>query len=180
MTHWIEKPRQASQSIFLFFFFFGLFRVVPATYGSSQARGWIPGCWPTPQQCGIPAASAIYTTAPAHSNTGSLMHWVRPGIEPKSLRILVRFITTEPQWELQHIPFLFPVSGPIWDALLANSDYIYWDSGCSHSEMRKPGERLDWGWETDKWALLSHFILVSLFLSFKMSRVGLMPLRKGC
>ena len=40
-----------------------------------------------------------YTTA--HSNTGSLTHWVRPGTEPVSSRMLVRFFSTEPRQELQ-------------------------------------------------------------------------------
>ena len=40
-----------------------------------------------------------YTTA--HSNSGSLTHWVRPGIQPTSSWILVGFVTTEPQRELQ-------------------------------------------------------------------------------
>ena len=39
-----------------------------------------------------------YTTA--HSNAGSLTHWVRPGIEPTSSWVLVGFITAEPQQEL--------------------------------------------------------------------------------
>ena len=39
-----------------------------------------------------------YTTV--HGNAGSLTHWVRPGIEPMSSWILVRFVTTDPQWEL--------------------------------------------------------------------------------
>ena len=55
-------------------------------------------CWPTPQQLEIQAASATYTTA--HGNAGSLTHWVRPGIKPKSSWILVRFATAEPWWEL--------------------------------------------------------------------------------
>ena len=42
----------------------------PAAYGGSQARGHQPT--PEPQQCGIRAASATYTTA--HGNTGSLTH----------------------------------------------------------------------------------------------------------
>ena len=33
-------------------------------------------------------------------NTRSLTHWLRLGIKPTSSWILVRFITTEPQWEL--------------------------------------------------------------------------------
>ena len=31
-----------------------------------------------------------------------LNHWGRPGIEPTSSWILVRFVTAEPQWELPH------------------------------------------------------------------------------
>ena len=54
-------------------------------------------CWPTwqPQQHGIWAAPATYTTA--HSNAGSLM----PGIEPAISCLLVRFITTEAQGNSQ-------------------------------------------------------------------------------
>ena len=33
----------------------------------------------------------------------SLNHWARPGIEPASSCILVRFITAEPQWELRFL-----------------------------------------------------------------------------
>ena len=35
-----------------------------------------------------------------HSNARSLTHWARSGIKPASSWMLVRFITTEPQWEL--------------------------------------------------------------------------------
>ena len=63
-----------------------------------------------------PAASATYITA--HSNTGYLTHWARPGIEPASSWILVRLISAVPQWgtclfsfflfvvRTLHIPFL--------------------------------------------------------------------------
>ena len=44
---------------------------------------------PQPQQCWI------------------LNHWSGPGIEPAFSWILVRFITTEPEWELQVQPFCF-------------------------------------------------------------------------
>ena len=53
---------------------------------------------PQPQQHQIWAAFVTYTTA--HGNAGSLTHWGRPGIEPVSSWILVRFVSTEPQWEL--------------------------------------------------------------------------------
>ena len=55
---------------------------------------------PQPQQRRIRAMSATYTTA--HGNAGSLTPWARPGIEPASSWILVRFVSSEPQWELQN------------------------------------------------------------------------------
>ena len=51
-----------------------------------------------PQRHGIRALPVTYTTA--HGNAGSLTHGARPGIELVSSWILVRLITTEPQWEL--------------------------------------------------------------------------------
>ena len=51
-------------------------------YGGSQARGQI--------KLQLPA----YTTA--HGNTGSLTHLARPGIEPASSWILVRFLSAVP------------------------------------------------------------------------------------
>ena len=36
----------------------------------------------------------------SHSNTGSLTHWAWSGIEPETSWILVRFISSAPQWEL--------------------------------------------------------------------------------
>ena len=53
---------------------------------------------PTQQQCQIQAVSATYTTA--HNNDRSFSHWVRPGIEPTSSWILVRFLSAEPWQEL--------------------------------------------------------------------------------
>ena len=47
--------------------------------------------------------SATYTTA--HSNSGSLIHRVRPGIEPTSSWILVGLVTTETQQELPVLGF---------------------------------------------------------------------------
>ena len=45
---------------------------------------------PQPQQCRIRASSATYTTA--HSNSGSLIHWARPGIKLATSWFLVRFL----------------------------------------------------------------------------------------
>ena len=56
---------------------------------------------PQPQQRGIQAMSAIYTTA--HGNT-SPTQWARPGIEPTSSWILVRFVNL---WVMKGTPCLF-------------------------------------------------------------------------
>ena len=66
--------------------YFCLFRATLAAHGGSQARGWI----------GAIAASIHH----GHSNTRSLTHWARPGIEPESSWMLVRFVSTEPWWEV--------------------------------------------------------------------------------
>ena len=47
---------------------------------------------------GVKLQLLAYTTA--HSNAGFPTHWVRPGIKPTSLWILVRFVSTAPQQEL--------------------------------------------------------------------------------
>ena len=79
---------------FLSFFSFLFFRAAPIAYGVSQASGWI-----------IAVAADLHTEpclrpTTAHGNTGSLTHWARPGIEPVSSWILVRFISAAPQQEL--------------------------------------------------------------------------------
>ena len=50
------------------------------------------------QQCGTQAASVTYTTA--HGNSGSPIHWLRPGIKPTSSWILAGFASAAPQQEL--------------------------------------------------------------------------------
>ena len=73
------------------FILFYFFKAAPMAYGGSQARGQIG------------AVAVTYTTA--HGNTGSLTHWARPGIEPASSWILVRFMSTEPWRELRLLQF---------------------------------------------------------------------------
>ena len=58
---------------------------------------------PQPQQLGIQAVSVTYTTA--HSNARSLTHWGGPGNESSSSWMPVRFVTSEPEEELQKKPF---------------------------------------------------------------------------
>ena len=68
---------------FYFLFSCFLFRAVPMACGGLQARGSNLSSsfslTPQPQQHQIRATSVTYTTA--HSNSRSLTHWVRPGIE---------------------------------------------------------------------------------------------------
>ena len=70
------------------------FRAAPATFGSSQARGWIgiaaAGLCHGQKQHQIRAASTTYTAA--CSNSSSLTHWVRSRIEPTSSWIPVGFL----------------------------------------------------------------------------------------
>ena len=89
------------------FCFILLFKAVSKAYGSFQARSCSFQPIPWPKQLWIWAVYAIYTTA--HSNIRSPIHWVRPGIEPASSWILVRFISTAPQWEFQTKCFLITV-----------------------------------------------------------------------
>ena len=73
-----------------FCFVFWSFWAAPMAYGSSQARSQSYSCQQCrPQQCRIQASSATYTRA--HSNAGSLTHWMKPGIEPTSSWILDGF-----------------------------------------------------------------------------------------
>ena len=69
--------------LFLFVCFLS-FRATPAAYGGSQARGWIWAVAASLHQSHSNVVSELssmtYTTA--HSNTGSVTHWARPGIEP--------------------------------------------------------------------------------------------------
>ena len=54
---------------------------------------------PQPQQLEIRAMSVTYTIA--NSNTESLTHWARPGVEPSTSWLLVRFVSAVPQWKFQ-------------------------------------------------------------------------------
>ena len=71
-------------------------------HGSSHARGHI----------GATASSLCHS----HSNARSLTHWVGPGIKPTSSWILVRFISAEPQQELQNS----------WDFILSEVRWKWW------------------------------------------------------
>ena len=103
---YFSKSILFSQTIFIYLFIC-LFMATPKAYGGSWARGQIGAATARlchshnsarPEPC---LRVATYTTA--HSNAGSLTHLARPGIKPASSWILVRFLSTEPWWELQKI-----------------------------------------------------------------------------
>ena len=73
----------------------------PVTYGSSQARGGTGAAAAHLCHSHSHTGSATYTKA--HSNTRSLTHWVRPGMEPTSSWILAGFVSAAPQRELSNI-----------------------------------------------------------------------------
>ena len=60
--------------------------------------------------------AVTYTTA--HSNTGPLTHWARPGIEPASSWIPVRFTSMAPQREL-HLSLLMEIKCPLFTQMVA-------------------------------------------------------------
>ena len=100
------------QYIFISFLFIFLFCSFYHTHGIWKYPGSNRNysCWPTPQpqQCQIGATSATWATA--CSNTGSLTHWARPGIEPTSLGTLSRILKpAEPQWEVSLLPWSLSV-----------------------------------------------------------------------
>ena len=83
MYRFLPKSRYSEskfQRLKLFVFLF--FRAACVVYGSSQARGRTEAATaslqPQPQQLRNWAASLTYTTA--QGSTGSLTHWVKPGI----------------------------------------------------------------------------------------------------
>ena len=90
-----------------FFFFLVFFGPHPQLMeilrlGSNQSCS----CWPMPQpqQRQIRAMSVTYPIA--HGIARSLTHWARPWMVPASSWILVRFVSTEPQWELLPVLYL--------------------------------------------------------------------------
>ena len=101
LLHHLQRLSHSVGCLFTVFLFFGVFFVfffflfslaTPVAYRGSQARSnqsYSHQPMPEPQQHGIRAASATYTTA--HGNAGFLTHWARPGMEPTSSRMLIRF-----------------------------------------------------------------------------------------
>ena len=86
----------AVMSLFLLLLFIIIITLLLLLFRANGSS--LPGVKFEPQQCGIQAVSAAYTTA--HSNARSLTTEQGPGIKPAYSWILVRLITAEPQWKL--------------------------------------------------------------------------------
>ena len=83
---------------------------------------WSYSCQLTPQlqPRRIWAISVTHTTA--HGNTGSLTHWMRPGIEPAP-----GSLTTEPWWELPQEAYYSLLPLP----LITNKQNSWWQFQCA-------------------------------------------------
>ena len=87
------------------FYFILFFRAAPKAYGGSQARGRIEAIATGLRHSHSSAGSELCLRATAHSNTGSPIHWARPGIEPTTSGFLVGVVSAMPQQKLQHWHF---------------------------------------------------------------------------
>ena len=97
----IFLPHRKWEFIFLFFILF--FLCVFLGPHPRHMEGPRLGFKSEPQQCQIQAASATYTTA--QGKAGSLTHWARLGIEPKTSWFLVGFVSVAPWREPQSLFF---------------------------------------------------------------------------
>ena len=101
---WLITPKLVQHGQFvLFIYFFFLFRAEPEACGYSQARGQVGATSAGLHQSHAKSEPCLRPTSQhtaAWGGAGSLTHWARPKIKPKSSWIVVGFITTEPQWEL--------------------------------------------------------------------------------
>ena len=92
-----------------------LFRATLVAYGGSHATGWIGAVAAGPCHSRSNARSEPrLQSTPQLMATGSLTHWVRPGIKPASSWILVILISAELQRELPTFNILIW----IWNFLL--------------------------------------------------------------
>ena len=88
--NWQNRPSGSLFSGEKFFFFFFLIRATPAAYGCSQARGRIRAAAASLHHSNVGSEQYLW---PMPQLAGSLTPWARPGIEPVSPWILVRFLT---------------------------------------------------------------------------------------
>jgi len=78
-----------------------VFMAEPMAHEGSPARCWIEAVATSLHHIQSNAGSELHPKPTAQlSNAGSLTYLVRSGIKHASSLILVRFVTTEPRWEL--------------------------------------------------------------------------------
>ena len=93
MEGWITELKIPNRDFFFFFF-----RAAPAAYGSSQARRQIRAAAADLCHHHNNSGSELCLQPTPQLTARSLTYYVRPGIKPTSSWILVKFISTEPQW----------------------------------------------------------------------------------
>ena len=116
-------------------------------------------CLPTPQpqQHGIWAESVTYITV--QSNTWSLTHWARPGMEPTSSRILVRFVNCWATMGASQSLFFFKLK-ILWKYTMEeNFSNIYSDLGNFNWESKL---FLVIGWKSTTYSSLILWICIIL------------------
>ena len=90
------------------FFVSCIFRAEPVAYEGSQARYPITAAAASlhHRHSKVGFKPRLQHTPQLTGNAGFLIHWARPRVEPTPSWILVRFVSTEPQQEIQEL-FLF-------------------------------------------------------------------------
>ena len=100
---------------------------------------WNCSCRPMPWPEQSQIQAVLWPTPAACSNSVSLTHWARPGIKLASSWMLVRFITTEPQQELQKKKKNnFFKSSFRFRAKLKGSYRNFSNTPCSHTHITSP------------------------------------------
>ena len=96
-----------STHTFNLLYFFHLFRATPTACGSPRLGVESELQLPTyATAIAMPDPSHICDLHTAHGNARYLTHWLRPGIKPAASWVLVRFVSTAPQWELLNLLFI--------------------------------------------------------------------------
>ena len=92
------------KALFIYLSFY-LFRAVPVSYGSFQAKGQIRAAAASlhHSNLGLSHIYDLHHSSQQQSMLDPLTHLARPWIELLSSWILVRFVTADPQWELPFV-----------------------------------------------------------------------------
>ena len=97
ITAWNHICEKNFFLIFIYLFIYWLFRAAPVAYVGSQARGRIRAVVAGLRHSHCNTRSEPYL----RPNARSLTQWMRPGMEPSSSWMPVRFVSAETWWELR-------------------------------------------------------------------------------